>query len=56
MVDELEEAKAWLRSKGTTLWGRAFDVQGEDPEEAARWFLAQLDSFEAFVENNDETA
>jgi hypothetical protein len=60
MTDEqkrdLESLKAWLRSRGTILWGRAFDVE-DDPEAAARWFLAQIDSYVAWREaNRDATA
>lgn len=45
-MDEVEQIKEWLRSKGTTLWGRSWDMtQDQAVVEAAEWFRDQTDQF-----------
>ena len=45
-----ESTKRWLRSKNSTLWGRAFDIKDEDSlEAAATWFEQQVDEYNDHV-------
>lgn len=49
--DLINEARVagWLKDKGSTLFGRAFDLS-QNREEAARWFAEQLrDYFESTI-------
>lgn len=34
----------WLKTCGSTLWGRSYNIQ-EDPSKAAVWFISQMESF-----------
>lgn len=38
------QIQQWLESKGSTLFGRAFDLN-QGSEAAARWFADQVDDF-----------
>lgn len=41
----IESVKDWLRSKGTTLWAD-WDISREDRlDQAARWFVEQMDDY-----------
>jgi hypothetical protein len=49
--ETLEAIEAWLDTKGTTLWGHAFDLsQPESKVQAAVWFLAQMEELFQFVQ------
>lgn len=41
----IESVKDWLRSKGTTLWAD-WDISREDRlDQAAHWFVEQMDDY-----------
>jgi hypothetical protein len=41
--------EAWLLSKGSSVWGRAFELVADDSRaDAVAWWVAQLDAFEQF--------
>jgi hypothetical protein len=39
----------WMRSQGTTLWGRAFDLS-QNVDVAAEWFASEMQDFCDYVE------
>jgi hypothetical protein len=48
--DVFVAAKQFLQSKGTTLWGRAYDVtENQSLDVAASWFITEMMGFAALL-------
>lgn len=46
--DKLDEVKEYLRRKGCTLWGRAFNLI-DDADSAAKWLIKEIDGLWEFL-------